>query len=127
YLTEVADWWASNLDAWTYTTNSLLDPELPAHYERLNTVVVGNPDHDSLHQGKIPIRNLAPDVQSEFPVDDVVDAGFLQLVDYGIRPPHDPHILKSVQVVDKVIKVELPAGPSWYRYNHDGYGEHENG
>lgn len=127
YLTYVADWWASNLDAWTYTSNSLLDPALPAHYERLNTSVVSDPDNSDPNHGVIPIRNLSPDTESEFPARDVIDAGFLQLVYYGVRPPHDPHILASIEVVDKVLKEELPAGPSWHRYNHDGYGEHPDG
>jgi glucoamylase len=26
-----------------------------------------------------------------------------------------------------VLKEEFPEGPSWHRYNHDGYGEHPNG
>src|SRR5262249_4072151 len=26
-----------------------------------------------------------------------------------------------------LLRVDLPQGPSWYRYNGDGYGEHENG
>jgi glucoamylase len=127
YLVGVADWWASNIDAWTYTTNSLLDPEIPAHYERLNTIVVVEPDRCDPNQGVIPIRNLSPDMPSEFPARDVVDNGFLQLVCYGIRSPQDPHILNSIMVADKVLKQELPAGPCWHRYNHDGYGEQPNG
>jgi glucoamylase len=127
YLAYVADWWASNLDAWTYTSNSLLDPELPAHYERLNTIVMTKPDISDPNEGTIPIRNLSPDEPSEFPARDVVDAGFLQLVYFGVRSPHDPYILNSIKVVDKVLKEEFPEGPSWHRYNHDGYGEHTNG
>jgi GH15 family glucan-1,4-alpha-glucosidase len=30
-------------------------------------------------------------------------------------------------VVDAVLKVETPYGPSWRRYNHDGYGQREDG
>jgi len=36
-------------------------------------------------------------------------------------------ILFAKTVVDRTIKVDTPAGPAWYRYNHDGYGEKENG
>ncbi len=56
-----------------------------------------------------------------------VDAGFLEFVRLGIKRPDDPLIIKSLAVVDKVIKVETPNGPSWYRYNHDGYGEMADG
>jgi glucoamylase len=30
-------------------------------------------------------------------------------------------------VIDALLKVDLPQGPCWYRYNGDGYGEHEDG
>jgi glucoamylase len=36
-------------------------------------------------------------------------------------------MINTVKVIDALLKVELPAGPCWYRYNEDGYGEHEDG
>ena len=30
-------------------------------------------------------------------------------------------------MIDALLKVNLPQGPCWYRYNGDGYGEHEDG
>jgi glucoamylase len=30
-------------------------------------------------------------------------------------------------VIDRVIKHDLPQGPGWRRYNHDGYGQKEDG
>jgi glucoamylase len=56
-----------------------------------------------------------------------VDAGFLELVRYGIRPPHDSLIVDSLAVVDAVLKVNTPFGPCWHRYNHDGYGQQDDG
>jgi glucoamylase len=56
-----------------------------------------------------------------------VDAGFLELVRYGIRKPDDPDIVHSLEVIDKVLKVDTPYGPCWRRYNHDGYGQREDG
>jgi glucoamylase len=32
-----------------------------------------------------------------------------------------------VKVIDSLLRVELPGGPAWHRYNGDGYGEHEDG
>ena len=58
---------------------------------------------------------------------EIVDAGFLELVRLGIRSPADPLVSKSLAVIDKVIKVETPNGASFYRYNHDGYGEMDDG
>ena len=54
---------------------------------------------------------------------DVVDAGFLEFVRLGIRPADDATIARSVEVIDSTIRVETPNGPSFHRYNHDGYGE----
>lgn len=58
---------------------------------------------------------------------EIVDAGFLELVRLGVRPAGDPLIVRSLQVVDKLIKVETPSGSAWYRYNHDAYGEKPDG
>ena len=32
-----------------------------------------------------------------------------------------------MKVIDAVLKVEMPGGPSWHRYNDDGYGEQKDG
>ncbi len=32
-----------------------------------------------------------------------------------------------MKAIDAVLKRDLPAGPYWYRYNLDGYGEHADG
>ncbi len=63
----------------------------------------------------------------QFPAKDVVDAGFLELVRYGIRKAGTPLIEDSLRVVDAVLRVETPAGPCWRRYNHDGYGQRSDG
>lgn len=41
---------------------------------------------------------------------EIVDAGFLELVRLGIKPADDPVILRTLTVVDKLIKVETPGG-----------------
>ena len=75
----------------------------------------------------INIANRPPSFQSKFPAKDIVDAGFLELVRYGIRKPDDSLIVDSLRVVDAVLKVETPFGPCWHRYNNDGYGQKEDG
>ena len=57
----------------------------------------------------------------------MVDAGFLELVRYGIRRADDPLIVDSLKVVDHTLKYETPYGPCWRRYNHDGYGQKKDG
>jgi glucoamylase len=36
-------------------------------------------------------------------------------------------MLDTVRAIDALLRVETPVGPSWHRYNGDGYGEHEDG
>jgi len=62
-----------------------------------------------------------------FPARDVVDGGFLELVRLGIRRADDPIIQNTVQVIDAVLKDDLPNGPCYRRYNHDGYGQGDQG
>jgi glucoamylase len=66
---------------------------------------------------------------------DLLDAGFLELVRYGIRKPDDPLVVDSLRAVDAPlanIKVDFSAnparsGPGWHRYNEDGYGNYADG
>jgi glucoamylase len=36
-------------------------------------------------------------------------------------------VVDSLEVVDRILKVETPYGPCWHRYNHDGYGQRADG
>ena len=42
-------------------------------------------------------------------------------------PRRSSVIVDSLRVVDAVLKVETRFGPCWHRYNHDGYGQREDG
>ena len=57
----------------------------------------------------------------------IVSPDSLALVRFGLRAPDDPRILNTVSVIDALLRVQLPQGPCWYRYNGDGYGEHKDG
>jgi glucoamylase len=57
----------------------------------------------------------------------VVGGDFLHLVRLGIRGANDPIVQDSIKVIDQVLKHELPQGPGWRRYNHDGYGQKDDG
>jgi glucoamylase len=85
-----------------------------------------SPEEDP-NRGDIAIANRAPGARSVFPAKDVVDAGFLELVRHGVRKADDPIIVDSLKVVDAVLKVDTPFGPCWRRYNHDGYGQRDDG
>jgi glucoamylase len=57
----------------------------------------------------------------------IISPDSLALVRFGLRAPDDPRILNTIRVIDALLKVQLPQGPCWYRYNGDGYGEHKDG
>lgn len=116
------------MESWTVTTEGTLLAGVARHYLRILPERADNPDPaEDPNQGNITIANLPPGAQSVFPAKEIVDAGFLELVRHGIRRPDDPLIVDSLRVVDSVLKTETPFGPCWHRYNHDGYGQREDG
>jgi glucoamylase len=127
FLLEYADFLESNVEAWTVTTRGELLPGVPRHYIRILPPADAPwaPDH-SPDSALITIANL-PGGSRQFPARNIVDAGFLELVRYGIRAPDDPLIRASLQVVDASLEDDLPQGPCWRRYTHDGYGQKDNG
>ncbi|HEX8397988.1 MAG TPA: glycoside hydrolase family 15 protein [Pyrinomonadaceae bacterium] len=110
-----ADDWARKIEMWTATTTGKYGDG--NYYLRITQN--GKPDAG----GKIELNNGA----GFFDEREIVDAGFLELVRLGIKPAGDPLIAKSVKVIDQIIKVNTPNGEGFYRYNHDGYGEMDDG
>lgn len=128
FLEEYADFLESHVESWTVTTEGSLVPGILRHYIRIHPSACdrGIPDEDP-NAGQLTIANRPPGSQFRFDAKDVVDAGFLELVRYGIRKAGDALIEDSLRVVDAVLKVETPYGPCWRRYNHDGYGQRPDG
>jgi glucoamylase len=128
YLEEYADFLHSHLELWTVTTEGSLLPDVRRHFIRIHPADPHDPqpDEDANH-GVLPLSSQPPGSPAAYPAKDVVDAGFLELVRYGVLQPDDPLIEDSLRVIDAVIKVDTPCGPCWRRYNHDGYGQREDG
>src|SRR5208337_3395901 len=128
YLEEYADFLECHIESWTVTTQGTLVPEIKTHYIRIRPAVVSasTPDEDP-NTGTRTLANVKPGDQATFPAREIVDGGFLELVRYGIRKASDPLVVDSLRVVDKILKVDTPLGPCWHRYNHDGYGQREDG
>jgi glucoamylase len=128
YLADYADFIESHIEAWTVTQRGFLVPEIKRHYIRINPQdpAAEMPDEDPDH-GTVPIRNRPPGSPFEFPAAEIVDAGFLELVRYGIRRAGDPLMEDSLAVVDAALKHDFPGGPCWRRYTHDGYGQCDDG
>ncbi|PWU13483.1 MAG: glucoamylase, partial [Verrucomicrobia bacterium] len=124
FLLAYADWLNAHLEEWTVTNRGELVSGKPRHYIRITPAdpnkpdAVADPDNSTIQitngGGVHPARN-------------VVSADFLELVRLGIRNAQDPAIVDTVAVIDAVLKRELPQGPCWRRYNHDGYGQKDDG
>jgi glucoamylase len=128
YLESYADWIEAHLDEWTTTTEGVLHPDIKYHYMRIRPPAEGEPFYnDQLPAGCIHINNREPGEKCDFEAREVIDAGFLELVRYGIRRADDPLIIDSLKVVDYCLKIETPFGDCWRRYNHDGYGQKKDG
>ena len=128
YLEEYADFLESHVEAWTTTNHGTLVPGIPRHYIRILPAGIDDPvPNEDPDSGELRINNIEPGSQAVFPAKDIVDGGFLDLVRYGIRRADGRMIVDSVRVVDAVLKVDTPFGPCWHRYNHDGYGQRDDG
>ena len=128
FLESYADWIEAHLDEWTTTMEGVLDPDVPHHYMRIRPPAEGEPFHNpEVPPGEIHLANRGPGEQYAFEARAVIDGGFLELVRYGVRRADDPLIVNSLQVVDKILKIDTPYGPCWRRYNHDGYGQRKDG
>jgi glucoamylase len=121
-----ADYWNARLEDWTAVRDTPLAraQQVPGYYVRVAPAQVlaadgGFPDL------VVPIRNQQEDPR--LPASAQVSLDFLQLVRFGLRSAQDPLITASVTVADALLKVDTPSGPCWYRYNGDGYGEHDDG
>jgi glucoamylase len=117
----------SHIEPWTVTTEGTLVPGIRRHYIRVNPASSFDCADEDPNCGTLVLANQPPGARNEFPAKEIVDAGFLELVRYGIRSADDPIIKDSLRVVDAVLKVDTPYGPAWRRYNHDGYGQREDG
>lgn len=125
-LRETADAWNANIERWTFVTDTDLTKNygVSGYYVRIAPPEVG--ETGSLTEEFIPIKNHPPGISS-LPAIHMVSPDSLALVRFGLRAANDPRILDTIKVIDAMLKFETQHGPSWYRYNDDGYGEHADG
>ncbi len=128
FLETYADWIEANLDAWTTTDDGVLLAGVKRHYMRIQPPGPGERFHNpDLPPDHVVLANREPGEKTVFEAREIIDAGFLELVRYGVRRADDPLIVDSLKVVDHVLRIETPNGPCWRRYNHDGYGQRKDG
>jgi glucoamylase len=114
---QFADAWRNNVANWTFTTNGPYGDN--CYYIRID-------------QNQEP---YATNVQLTFgngvgayDPRAIVDGGFLELVRLGDMSPSNWTILETIPKYDSILKQTIPGkGDAWFRYNHDGYGEHNDG
>lgn len=117
-----ADDYSARMETRMFTTRGALGDG--RYYLRIDTD--GDPNND----GVIESRNGQPALREDL----VLDAGFLEIVRYGVRRADDPYILESLAELDGVdhadpYRVHYSLAPTgvpadgWRRYGGDGYGE----
>ncbi|HEX7288176.1 MAG TPA: glycoside hydrolase family 15 protein [Candidatus Angelobacter sp.] len=128
FIEDHADYVEQHVERWTVTTQGSVVPGITRHYIRILPVDINDPAApEDPNTGMLVLANRPPGEQYQFPAKDIVDAGFLELVRYGVRPAGTVLMEDSLKVIDKLLKVETPFGPVWRRYNNDGYGPHADG
>lgn len=114
------------LEARTFTTSGPLGD---GHYY-LRISPTGDPNDHALTEAR---NGRTPQAAAS-----MLDAGFLELVRYGVRRADDPYIVASLKLIDDQslpsdLRVRYdfadpkggPAAPGFRRYGGDGYGEDE--
>jgi glucoamylase len=123
---DLADYWNGQIERWTVASDTQLAAQLGVRGYYVRTVPGSEfAEGPRALRRSISIRNR--DDGLAIAADQEISTDFLQLVRFGLRSPDDPLILDNIAVVDRLLKVDTPAGPVWHRYNGDGYGEHDDG
>jgi glucoamylase len=127
FLTDYADYLYDHMERWMVTDRGGLHPEIHRYFVRIHPAKPGEAPPPAPDDALVKLSNQPPGMADEFPARNITDAGFLHLVRYGILKHDDPLIVDSLRVVDRSLRVETPFGPCWRRYNHDGYGQRDDG
>jgi glucoamylase len=114
-----------HIERLTYATGTALAHEagVEGYYVRISPPP--SADGASPIEGFVPIKNRFAGATAA--AVEIVSPDALALVRFGLRSYDDPRILNTIKVIDRLLSTKLPPGRMWYRYNFDGYGEHEDG
>jgi glucoamylase len=126
FLRDTADDWNAGIEHWTYVEDTPLAKQVgvSGYYVRIGSAAVG--DAMMPAKGTVDLRNRES-THASARADELVSVDALALVRFGLRDATDPRIVNTVRVIDAVLRTETKSGPTWKRYNEDGYGEHEDG
>lgn len=120
YALSLADDWNARIESWVYAYATDLDREhgTRGHYVRLT------PPCETAERGRVVLKNRAGE---SLRTRDLLGMEFLSLVRFGLRQADDPRIRDTIRLVDTLLRVQVPTGIFYRRYNEDGYGEHADG
>lgn len=126
YLRDTADRWNADIEHFTYATGTPLAAahDVDGYYVRIGSAAPA--DIAAPTSGRMQVKNR-PGGVAELNRWEVVSIDALALVRFGLRSAHDARITNTVRVIDALLRRETETGPTWLRYNEDGYGEHEDG
>jgi glucoamylase len=124
FILEYADWLAARIEEWTVTTCGESVQGFRRHYIRINPT---DPQAPNPHADPNTTMLAVANGGGLHPARNVVSGDFLHLVRLGIRAANDSIVRDSIEVIDRMLKRDLPQGPCWRRYNHDGYGQKDDG
>lgn len=116
----LADDWNARVESWTYAQDTELDRQhgTRGHYVRIA------PPGQTAQDGEVALRNRGREC---LPAQNLLGLEYLYLVRLGLRAADDPRIRDTTKLIDAELRVELPGGPGYHRYNEDGYGEYDDG
>ncbi|MBZ9711815.1 glycoside hydrolase family 15 protein [Deinococcus multiflagellatus] len=117
----LADEWNERLEGWCYVEDTPLARE---HGVRGYYVRLAPPQKDGGLGGEVLLRNRLGETLL---ASALVSLDFSYLTRLGLRHVTDPRVQDTLRVVDRVLRVSTPSGDLYRRYNHDGYGEHDDG
>lgn len=121
----LADYWNANLENWLKVEGTDLCKALNVDNYCIHVAPAGVLESRNSLGDLLDLKNQTS--PRRVPAEEEVSNDFLQLVRFGLRQPDDPWIANSIRVADALLKVETPNGPTWHRYNGDGYGEDDDG
>jgi glucoamylase len=121
----LADYWNAHMEDWTAVFNTPTAKKHGVHGYYVRVAPARAAAERRALMDVVQIKNRP--AGDALPADDQIGTDFLQLVRFGLRCPDDPLVVDSIRIVDALLKVETPSGPTWHRYNGDGYGEHADG
>lgn len=121
FAASFGDYLNERLEDWTYVEQSELARRygVAGHYVRINPV--------SVLLGKTEPILIANTYGSTYPPEEIVSLEFLCLARLGLRAADDPKLAATWKIVDAELGVDTGKGRAYYRYTHDGYGEHADG